>query len=154
MSDTNIKIPHDAWVLVGDGEKAMILRNEGDEAFPNLVVERQFEHENPPTREQGTDRPGRHKDAPTTTSAQRSSFEETDWHRIEKGRFAKEVADRLYKLAHRNRFEKLVVVAPPATLGDLRGAFHEEVKQRVIAEVDKTLTQHPVWEMERVLTGS
>ncbi len=150
---SHVTIPHDAWVLVGDGEKAIILRNEGDAEYPNLVVERSFEHENPPTREQGTDRPGRYKDPPATTNSQRSAFEATDWHRIEKSRFAKAIAERLYKLAHANRFEKLIVVAPPATLGDLRGAFHEEVTRRVVAEVDKTLTQHPVYEIEKVLTG-
>ncbi|HTO65983.1 MAG TPA: hypothetical protein VMM15_32565 [Bradyrhizobium sp.] len=35
-----LKIPHDAFVLVGDGRKALFLRNEGDEKFPNLKAER------------------------------------------------------------------------------------------------------------------
>ena len=33
-----IQIAHDAWVLVGDGEKALVFRNEGDEKFPNFQV--------------------------------------------------------------------------------------------------------------------
>lgn len=146
---TEITIPHNAWILVGDGEKAIILRNEGDADYPNLIVERLFEHENPPTREQGTDKPGRYNDGP---SAQRSAMENADWHAIEKTRFAKEISGRLYKLAHAGRFEKLVIVAPPHTLGDLRQNLHDEVRSRVIAEVDKTLTQHPVHEIEKVLT--
>ena len=35
-------IPHDAFVFVGDGRQALFLRNEGDEKFPNLVIERVF----------------------------------------------------------------------------------------------------------------
>ncbi len=33
---SKIVLPHKAWVLVGDGRKAIVLRNEGDEIFPNL----------------------------------------------------------------------------------------------------------------------
>ena len=54
-----LNIPHNAWILVGDGERALILRNDGDEKFPNLVTQEAIRHENPATREQGTDRPGR-----------------------------------------------------------------------------------------------
>src|SRR5208337_1796611 len=56
---SKLSIPHDAFVFVGDGRKALFLRNEGDEVFPNLVTERVFVDDNPPTHEQGTDRPGR-----------------------------------------------------------------------------------------------
>ena len=51
-----LAIPHDAFVFVGDGGKALFLRNQGDEKFPNLVTERVFADKDPPTREQGTDR--------------------------------------------------------------------------------------------------
>ncbi|WP_276326193.1 host attachment protein [Bradyrhizobium elkanii] len=51
-------IPKNALVLVGDGRKALLLRNEGDYQFPNLKAEAVFEDQNPPTHLQGTDRPG------------------------------------------------------------------------------------------------
>jgi protein required for attachment to host cells len=99
------------WVLIADGEKALFLENLTDDADPNLHVWREDRHENPPDREQGTDRPGRHKDTGLSKQAapggldwspgQRSGFAETDWHRLEKERFAQELADRLYKYAHR-----------------------------------------------------
>ncbi|MGE0846847.1 MAG: host attachment protein [Flavobacteriaceae bacterium] len=145
-----MKIPHNAWVLVGDGEKALFLRNEGDEIAANLVVERMLEQENPPTREQGADRPGRFHDG---AGPHRSAVQDADWHRIEKDRFARAMADRLYAMVHKGRFDKLVIVAPPHTLGELRQHLHREVTDRVIAEVDKTLTQHPVYEMEKILTA-
>jgi protein required for attachment to host cells len=54
-----VNIPHNAYVFVGDGRKALVLRNEGDEKFLDLKTERVFNDTNPPTHEQGTDRPGR-----------------------------------------------------------------------------------------------
>ena len=45
-----LAIPHDAFVFVGDGGKALFLRNEGDEKFPNLVTERVFADKDPPTQ--------------------------------------------------------------------------------------------------------
>ena len=40
---TSIQIPANAWVLVGDGEKALVLQNEGDATYPNLRKLRVFE---------------------------------------------------------------------------------------------------------------
>lgn len=142
------KIPANAWIMVGDGEKALFLKNEGDDVFPNLVVVREMAHENPPTHEQGTDTPGRTSDGP---SGHKSAFAETDWHRLEKERFAKEIADRLYKAAHRGSFHDLIVVAPPMVLGELRKEFHKEVEERIVFDLAKELTNHPVGEIEKAL---
>src|SRR5690349_17574235 len=53
------KLPHDALVFVGDGRKALFLRNAGDAKFPDLRTEQVFKDDNPPSHEQGTDKPGR-----------------------------------------------------------------------------------------------
>ena len=147
---SGIRIPHDAWVLVGDGEKALFFRNEGDGLYPNLQVLNVLEHENPATREQGADGPGKRSDGPGTHS---SAMEMTDWHVLEKQRFAKTIADALYKSAHAGKFSQLVLVAPPATLGTLRKELHSEVASKVVAEFDKTLTKHSVPEIEKILTS-
>jgi protein required for attachment to host cells len=144
----SVRLEHDIWVLVADGEKALFLRNEGDDLYPHLEVIRELHEANPPTHDQGTDRPGRFH-APE--GSHRSAVQETDWHRIEKERFAKEISERLYKLAHRGRFKKLVLVAPPLVLGEMRKELHKEVASKVSAEVAKTLTNMPVDEMEKVL---
>ncbi|MCA8928676.1 MAG: host attachment protein [Alphaproteobacteria bacterium] len=143
-----LNIPHNAWILVGDGERALILRNDGDEKFPNLVTQEAIRHENPATREQGTDRPGRFPDGP---SVQRSAVENTDWHRVEKDRFAREMAAHLRQSALDNAFTHLIVVAPPQVLGELRQQMDKAVQAKVLAEVDKDLTKHPVHEIERIL---
>ena len=54
-----LRIPHNALVFVGDGKKALVLRNEGDAQLVNLKTERVFTDANPATRDQGADRPGR-----------------------------------------------------------------------------------------------
>ncbi|NAZ35576.1 host attachment family protein [Rubellimicrobium sp. CFH 75288] len=143
------RLENGAWVLVLDGEKALILRNTTDAQDPNLEIVRKEEQENPPDREQKTDRPGRYYDA--GAPGQKSAYEETDYHRLEKERFAEEIADILYRAAHRNRFERLVIVAGPQILGALRPALHKEVIQRVILEIPKTMTGHPVPEIEALL---
>jgi protein required for attachment to host cells len=87
-----LAVPHDAFVFVGDGRKALFLRNAGDETVINLKTERVFVDENPPTHEQGTDRPGRaFKRAATNL---RSGMDNTDWHELEEHRFAQRVAAR------------------------------------------------------------
>jgi protein required for attachment to host cells len=78
-----------------------------------------------------------------------SSMEPTDWHEIEKERFADRVAAALEKLVRDQNMQKIVVVAPPRTLAELRHVFHADVKKRIIAEIDKDLTKHPVSEIEK-----
>jgi protein required for attachment to host cells len=146
-----IKIPHDAIVFVGDGRKALFLRNEGDGMFPNLKTEEVFTDHNPPTREQGTDRPGR---SFASVGPGRSALETTDWHDLEEHRFARTVADALERLVRDRKIKAVVVVAPPRTLADLRRAFHADVKSRIIAEFDKDLTKEPVYEIEKHLTAA
>ncbi len=145
---TAFSIAHDAWVMVGDGEKALFFRNEGDDAHLNLEIVDVLEHDNPPNRDQATDRPGR---AFSSAGDRRSAMDEPNYHRIEKHRFAKEIAETLYMAAHRGRFDKLIIAAPPATLGDLRKELHKEVVQRLVAEVPKNLTNIPPHEIERIL---
>jgi protein required for attachment to host cells len=45
----------------------------------------------------------------------------------------------------------LVIAAPPRTLADLRRALPADVKKRVLEEVGKDLTNHPVGEIAKHL---
>lgn len=148
MSD--IKLKHGAWVVIADGEKALFLRNDGNPLAPELHVVEEFHEENPPTREQGTDRPGRYNDGP---SIHRSAVEEVDWHRVAKERFAESIAERLYTCAHRGDFDHVLLVAPPMVLGEMRKKLHKEVDARVIGELPKTLTNHAVPDIEKLLAA-
>ncbi|EAQ04545.1 hypothetical protein OB2597_04665 [Pseudooceanicola batsensis HTCC2597] len=138
-------IPHDGWVLIADGEKALFLKNITDEENPNLEVVRKEEQDNPKDIDQSANRPGRKQDGGVQ---QVSAMDDTDWHELAKERFADDLADLLYKQAHKHKFEKIVLVAPPKVLGELRKKMHKEVESRVINEVPKTLTNHPINEIE------
>lgn len=148
---SNLKIPHNALVFVGDGRKALFLRNHGDAISPNLRMEKVFEEENPPTHEQGSDRPGHLSEA--GPGGRRSAVEPTDWHDIEEHRFAQRVAATMENMVRTTRAKALIVVAPPRTLADLRNAFHSDVKACVVAEINKDLTKLPLGEIEKHLVG-
>jgi protein required for attachment to host cells len=145
------RIPHNAFIFVGDGRKALFLRNDGDEKFPNFLTERVFVDENPSTHEQGVDRPGR--GFARAGGERRGAMETTDWHELEEHRFTQRVTEALESLVRARGAPALVVVAPPRALADLRGAMHADVKARVVMEINKDLTKHPVWEIEKHVTG-
>jgi protein required for attachment to host cells len=48
-------VPHKSFVVVADGKKMLFFRNEGDEEFPKLEVERKRVQDNPQTRDQKSD---------------------------------------------------------------------------------------------------
>ena len=145
----SVHVPTNALVLVGDGKRALFLRNRGTPRHIELITEREMTQDNPPNREHGTERPGRYLGA---DGVSRSAFEQTDWHQQAEKRFAVEIADTLYQMEHAHEFHELVVVAPPKMLGDLRSKLHEEVANCVVAEVPKDLTGHPIPEIGRLLS--
>jgi protein required for attachment to host cells len=145
----SVQVPTNALVLVSDGRRARLLRNQGTPVKPELIVEQAIDRINPPTREQGTDRPGRRHG---TDGVSRGAIEQTDWHQQEEQRFAAELAELLYKLGHAGKYDELVVVAPPKMLGDLRAKFHPEVSGAIIAELPRDLTQYSVPEIGRMLS--
>jgi protein required for attachment to host cells len=144
-------IPHNAFIFVGDGRKALVLRNEGDTQYLNLKAEEVFTDRNPPTHDQGTDRPGR---SHSSVGPGRSSVTQTDWHMLEEHKFAHEVAAALEKVVRERGVESLFVVAPPRALADLRKAFHPDVKRRIVAEIGKDLTNHPLCDIEKHLVNA
>jgi protein required for attachment to host cells len=149
MTAIDIPVPHRAWILIGDGRKALVLRNDGDAVYPNLkTVEVLDQGRVPTTADLGTDKPGR---AVNARDGRRSGMEQTDWHDLAEQRFAGEVAQALETHHAAGAFGALVVVAPPRTLAELRRSFSSGLQAKVIAEVDKDLTKHPVHEIERLL---
>ncbi len=146
----DVDIPNEALILVGDGEKALFLRNKGSREDVRLKVENILWHDNPASHEQGTDEPGR---AFASVGTARSAMDETDWHQLGEERFVTEVARRLKTLAQAKRFDALVVVAPPKVLGQLRKEFHKEVTDRITGELPKELTTHYLPAIEKVLRG-
>ncbi len=142
------KIKHHTWVLVADSEKALLLENATDHADPYFKVVRKKEQDNPSDLEQSANRPGRVSD---NGPGQRSALDDTDWHELAKERFAADLADLLYGHAHKGNFDEIILVAAPNVLGELRSQMHQEVSDKVVGEIPKTLTNHPLNEIEDIV---
>ena len=138
------------WVVVADGEKALILGNRSRSTTPDLQVVAREEQDNPPTAAQSTDRAGRRSDGGPN---QRSAMEETNWHDLAKGKFARDLCHLLSVHAQRGEFDKLVLVAAPQVLGAMRAEMAPAVTNAIVAEVPKTLTNHPVPDIEKRLSA-
>lgn len=144
-----MKIAHGTVVMVADAKKFVLFKNEGDEEYPVLSTVAHEEIENPPTHEQGSDRPGR---SFSSTGARRSSYEQTDWHDQAEQRFARHVADMLQRTAEHSE-SKLVVIAPPRLLGELRKHLHPTVTSRIAAEIPKDLVHHVTDDVVRAISA-
>ena len=146
-----VTIPRNATILVCDAKKALFLTNQGDADLPDIRVVEVVEAEpNPPTAEQGTDRPGRYVDQPGGTH--RSAFGQTDWHQQAEAAFAARLANLLDE-RHRAEERPLIIAAPPRMLGDLRRHLSPAIAKSVIAELDEDLVPMPLDAIERKLVG-
>ena len=142
-------LDHNMWVLICDGRKALLTENAGDAQAPNLQVRETFEHPDPPTREQGTDKPGR-KFAGVGDA--RSATEPADLHTLAEDDFLKRLSAHLEHSVGHGKIEKLIVVAPPRALGVLRRAFSPALRKVVRQEVEKDYVNMPIYEVERQLS--
>lgn len=134
-------------VLVADGGQALALRNDGDAVFPNLKLVRQYSQENPATRDQGSDKPGRVNDS----LGRRSAMEQADWHQIAEDKFVIGLAAAMARDLAAGEFDNFILVAPPTALGEFRKAASAALAKATVLEIDKDLTKHPVSEIEKAL---
>lgn len=141
------------WVAVADGRKALLFENLGSMLRPDLSVISVDEIENPPSRAQGTDRAGRMNDG-RAGSVRKSAFEAKDFHQLAEDRFAAKFAAALDKAAGNGSFDRLVIAAPPSTLGALRDAFTQRLRAKIVFETDIDLVNHPVSEIEKRLAAA
>ncbi len=126
------------WILVADGARARFLLNQGPGKGLEIPAMPELSTGHAPTREVGTDRPGRVHDR--MGPGRHAMAPRVDWHQFEKSEFARRVATTLNKAAGRNDFDRLVLVAPPKTLGSLRAALDKAAAAKVTAELPKDLT--------------
>lgn len=134
-----MKIEHGTLVMVADGAKLLLFRNEGDEKYAVLETLANEQQRSPASHEQGTDAPGR---SFASIGTARSSYEETDWHQQAEDAFARHVAAVLERSAANHPEAGIVVIAAPRTLGELRKAYGRMTAVRLLAEIDKELADH------------
>lgn len=147
---SKLKLHQGEWVVICDGAKALVLENVGDEKFPNLRTKEVYQQEDPPTREQGTDAPGRSVQSVGTA---RSAMEQTDWHNQGEQRFLEKLAARLDAALQAGETKSLVIAAPPRALGVLRHAYTPGLRNALRAEIDKDFVRLPLHEIEKHLAA-
>jgi protein required for attachment to host cells len=134
------------YVLVADGARARLYVNNGVgkglQPVSGATHKSDLHHHD---RDILADKPGR---AFASVGNGRSAMEpQTEWHRFEKHKFAREMAKVLDAAAASKSFDRLILVAPPATLGDLRMELGEATRKLVSAELPKDLTRHAEQEL-------
>lgn len=148
---TGLSIREGEWVVVCDGAKALVLQNAGDAKFPNLKTVEVFEQEDLPTREQGTDKPGRTN---ASVGVIRSAVGQTDWHDRSEEAFLTRLAHHLDAAVAAGKAKSVIVIAPPRALGMLRPAYSHALKGALRAEIDKDFVKMPVHEIEKHLSAA
>lgn len=132
-------VPNNAAVAVADGEKLNLFRNTGDETdlklSPLNVGEVDTDNKSGGVRHQ-------------------SSAANPDASQVQEDSFAAGVVDMLNRQVLLHKIEKLVVIAAPRTLGEMRKHYHKQLEAALIGEVPKDLTGHSVQEIEKALLAA
>jgi protein required for attachment to host cells len=128
------------WALVADAQHARVLQRQIPFGAWSEREDEAIAIDNPPSRERGTERPGRvHESA---TAARHAVEPRTDPHREAKRAFARHLAERLEAAA--GSYARLLLVAPPAFLGDLRAALGDAARAKLAGTLDKDLAKAPL----------
>ena len=141
------EIPHNTLIVVGDGRKALFLRNLGAQMDIKLEVERRLlrtgrrrangtrstgPHSNPAMRER--------RGADHGTRSEEDLFET----RLPATSARACCGTEPYNL-------RIAIVLSPKALGHLRSAMSAALQKHVIAEIPKDLTRHPIPDIARHL---
>jgi protein required for attachment to host cells len=146
-----IRIPNLGWVIVGDGRKALFLRNDGTPAAPKFsTVSSCDAPANPRTSELGTDRPGR---VVNSVDGRRSGVEQPDYHDERERAFARKTAEEIGVLCAAKATKWVALIAAPRTLAVWRQYLPENARSKIAAELPKDLTKHPLSDITTILTG-
>lgn len=132
--------PTVTWILVADGKRAQLYRNDGPAHGLARVPNGSFELDLPPTHAGAaiSERPGRVQES--ATSARHGIEPRVDPRRAVKAAFAAELAGKLDAELARGAFQRLVLVAPPRVLGELREHLSPRGRAAVAVEINKDLT--------------
>lgn len=133
-------LPHRLLVLVADGGRMLLLRNDGDATEPSLAVIEHRDSPAPANRDLFTDAPGR---AFSSHSPTRSAYDNRDAHAARERGFLAAAAASLAEHIDADT-PGIVIAADPVSLGFLREHYPAGTSKRIMAEFDKDFTGMPV----------
>ncbi len=134
------------WIVMADGSRARIVTKRVDAPGFDVIEELAAEEARTPSREIGSDRPGRVQES--GYSGRHGIEPRHDPHQDAKSAFTQQVADELNRAAAENRFDVLILFAPPHVLGELRPALNDIARDKLKGEAAKDLTKLPIAELD------
>ncbi|HEY9536726.1 MAG TPA: host attachment protein [Kiloniellaceae bacterium] len=130
--------PTRSWIVIADGAQARILENHGPGKGLVPLPAGVMQKTSRPSRDIDTDRPGR---GYNPMGQHHTMDSPSDSHREEKRRFADLLANHINAAALDRSYDRLILVAPPKTLGDLRQSLSKEAAAKLDGELPKDLTK-------------
>ena len=126
-------IAHDVLIMAVDGAQMSLFRNKGSVREPHLELLVGEEQKTPSTAALGDDEPGRNFQS---SGDRRGAYETTDLHQQAEDEFTLEMAELLVFHMHDDD-RQAVLIAPPHVLGLMRKHLPKDIKERLLAEIDK-----------------
>jgi len=135
-----MKLQNNAHVALIDGETFTLFRNTGQMFDPKL------ESENSPKLDVTNFSAGvRHQD---------DIGQELGRTQLDELGHAAAAAEWLNAKAIAGEIDKLLIIADPKSLGEMRQHYHTELKSRLVGEIDKTLTGQPLDKIEQSIAAA
>jgi protein required for attachment to host cells len=129
-----IKVPR-LWIVVADREKAHIYRKitTGIERIADVKIGHGKSH---------------HEDAGPRGASHHGYDVSSEKNHHNDGAFIQKLSAWLDLASKEKVFDRLVLVASPHTLGDIRTSLSKDIQGRIIGEMDKDLIKTPEKEIE------
>lgn len=137
------------WVVVGDGAGYRIFSCRKLGGPMELIREATSPEAKKRTNELGSDRPGRNQASPD--QARHAFANKADWHQQAEQEVAYRMAGILNRAYEGKSFQRLLLVAPPRTLGDIRSQLRLKGLGDDLIELDKDLTHLSAHELKGYL---
>jgi protein required for attachment to host cells len=135
-----MKLPNKAYVAIVDGENFIMMRNNGPLFEPSLEMVDEPELD-PTNFSAGV----KHQD----DGGQRHGS--TDLNELA---HAAAATEWLNGKAIAGKFDDIVIIADPKTLGEMRRHYHVELKNRLVGEIDKALSGEPTERIEKAILAA
>ena len=127
------------WILIADAGLAHVVANTGRDNDLTKVEDFRLDGTTLAGRDLAADRPGRSFDR--AGEGRHGMEPRTNPREVEQERFAREIAGALDEADRRQRFDRLILVAPPAFMGLLRGILPPSLANKVSGALTKDLTK-------------
>ncbi|MGD9867502.1 MAG: host attachment protein [Hyphomicrobiales bacterium] len=141
--------PRITWIVVADAAKATVFSHKGPGKGLEPVKGASWAHEVKSSGEINADAPGRSFDSHGHGRHAMEPPTDPKEHAIQE--FARRVAEHLKAALNYGSYERLILIAAPSFLGDLRKVLDKEVQKHVTAELPRDLVHMKIEDVARHL---